>query len=79
MAVKLNEMEKKQTAVDWLIEQIQKQVDAGYGFNPRFDGNVIDQALQLEKQQIVDAYERGDKYKFEIPGEQYYLETYGKD
>jgi len=32
--------------------------------------------LEMEKQQIIMAYETGDKYKFEIPGEQYYNETY---
>lgn len=32
--------------------------------------------LEKEKQQIIDAYETGDKYKFEIPGEQYYKNTY---
>ena len=31
---------------------------------------------KLEKQQIIDAYEKGDKYKFEISGEQYYDKTF---
>ena len=35
--------------------------------------------LEKEKQQIIDAYETGDKYKFEISGEQYYKETYGRN
>lgn len=73
MAVKLNEMEKKQTAVEWLIEQMKKP------YADKHIMDILDQAKQLEKQQIVDAYERGDKYKFETPGEQYYTETYGKD
>jgi hypothetical protein len=30
----------------------------------------------MEKEQIIDAYERGDKYKTEIPGEQYYKENF---
>lgn len=34
------------------------------------------QMLTKEKQQIIDAYEKGDKYKFEIPGEDYYTQTY---
>lgn len=34
--------------------------------------------LEKEKQQIIDAYETGDKYKFEISGEKYYKNTYEK-
>jgi hypothetical protein len=30
------------------------------------------------EQQIIDAYEKGDKYKLEISGEQYYNETFIK-
>jgi RNA-binding protein YhbY len=37
-----------------------------------------EQALEMEKQQIIDAYERGDKYKFEPPGTDYYTETFNK-
>ena len=36
----------------------------------------LESLLPEEKQMIIDAYERGDKYKFEIPGEQYFKETY---
>jgi hypothetical protein len=39
---------------------------------------VFDEAIEIEKEQIIDAYERGDRYKFEISGEQYYNETYLK-
>jgi hypothetical protein len=31
----------------------------------------------MEKEQIIDAYEQGDKYKLNFSGEQYYNETYG--
>lgn len=32
--------------------------------------------IEKEKEVIINAYERGDKYKTEIPGEQYYNETF---
>lgn len=38
--------------------------------------DAFDEAIEKEKQQIIDAYEKGDKYKFEIPGEDYYTQTY---
>lgn len=38
----------------------------------------IAKAKEMEKQQIIDAYETGDKYKTEILGEQYYNETFNK-
>lgn len=39
----------------------------------------IESLLQIEKQQIITAYEMGDKYKLEISGEHYYNEAYGND
>ena len=64
---------KKQTAVEWLENQLKER----YSFmnsEPLFE-----QAKAMEREQIEDAYERGDKYKTEIPGRQYYNETYGGD
>jgi hypothetical protein len=31
----------------------------------------------MEKEQIIDSYEQGDKYKLNFSGEQYFNETYG--
>jgi hypothetical protein len=64
------------TAVEWLIEKmIAKQNGKG---DSRSMDEIFEQAKEIEKQQIIDAYEKGDKYKTEISGEQYYNETYGK-
>lgn len=71
-------MDKKQTAVEWLVEQIksdqnQKSLSASEWMQ------VINQAKQMEKEQILDAYgivettEQGDI----MNAEQYYNETYG--
>ena len=65
-------MEKKQTAVEYLVEELIKQ-----GFFKRLPIIAIQQASQMEKEQIIDSYEQGDKYKLNFSGEQYYNETYG--
>lgn len=71
----------KQTAVEWLIETIQKQIDAGYGFSPKFEEVIVGQAKEKEKEKIIDAYNQGclDTLKDEMKrGEQYYNETFNK-
>ncbi len=73
----------KQTAVEWLEDQIK---NSKYYFklmaeiNSRStvsQSNIFEQAKEMEKQEIIDAYEQGDKYKLNFSGEQYYNETYG--
>lgn len=62
---------KKQTAVQWILEQY---TDGNYGIE------VGEQALKMEKEQIVKANRDGvdmcvDKKPF-ITGEEYYSENY---
>ena len=68
----------KQTAVEWLIDKIYfKQVEV--------NRELLDQALEMEKQQTIDAWDKGD-YCIDLPdgtweqkyksGEDYYNETY---
>lgn len=79
-------MEKKQTAVEWLVEQIksdqnQKALSASEWMQ------VIEKAKEMEKEQIIDAHNEGfnDGYNDAKSGfepifedaEQYYNETYG--
>jgi lipopolysaccharide biosynthesis glycosyltransferase len=71
-------MENKQTAVEWLISQ-QKH-------NQFFDIETIEQAKEMEKEQIIEGYGHGhndgcrymnnEKQEFK-ESEQYYIETYG--
>ena len=67
--------DKKQTSVQWLVEKLYQK-----GFIKEIDGNepinLMKQALQMEREQIEDSYEVGDKYKTEISGEQYYNKTF---
>ena len=58
----------KQTAVEWLANKF------GLAFQLAWEEE-IQQALEMEKQQIIDACNYGD---FEELGEKYYNETYKK-
>ena len=43
----------RQTAVEWLREKLWKE------FNFIFSDNILDQAKEMEKQQIIDTFEKG--------------------
>lgn len=75
---------KKQTAVDWLVEQLRNNE------NIRWRGTRLieleDQAKEIEKQQIVDAYNQGRHngqtnwgFGNDITAEQYYNETFNNE
>jgi len=55
------------TAVEWLVEQILLTP-----LDIRSINKCLEQAKEMEKEQIIDAYQFGD-------GEQYYKETYEQD
>jgi hypothetical protein len=58
----------KQTAVEWLYEKLWKE------FNFSFSNNILEQAKEMEKQQIINAL-----HYFGIENaEQYYNETFKK-
>ena len=61
----------KQTAVEWLVYVVQSNIAPNY-----IPKEIVQQAKEMEKQQIIDAYETGDKYKTEISGEKYYNEQF---
>jgi hypothetical protein len=63
----------KQTAVYTLVEILIQE----FGFDADAATDVIQQALQMEREQIIDAYYEGKEYGFKEQGEQYYNETYG--
>jgi hypothetical protein len=60
----------KQTAVEWLM--LEKAL-VGY-----IDAEMVEQALELEKQQIIDAVNSQRQLGWDEKGEQYYNETYKK-
>ena len=60
---------KEKTAVEWLVEQMTKR-----DFIAIPKPELIDQAKEMEKEQITDAFENFD---FNLnDGEQYYNETF---
>jgi urease gamma subunit len=81
-------MSKKQTAVDWLVSQLQKTRNYQRVINEANASgssvmDVIEQAKAMEKEQIVNAHLTGLIHPLEIEAtkqaEQYYNETYGGD
>lgn len=69
MAQHISKMETTQTAVEWLIKELNLE---GYDYT-------ISQAKAMEKDQIIDAHNAGKNI---LPpnesGEQYYNQTYNK-
>jgi len=67
------------TAVEWLLGYINHLNENGYDFRPKYDENIVEQAKEMEKEQIMDAINFGDErgkittYK---SAEQYYNETF---
>jgi hypothetical protein len=59
----------KQTAVEWLIDQVEDYI----GLIPV---DIIEQAKEMEKQQIIDAVDGFPLHNRHLDGEQYYNETY---
>jgi hypothetical protein len=57
----------KQTAVEWLLDSLD------YNQNMLGIKEIIDQAKEMEREQIIEAYCNGDD---NISAQQYYNETY---
>jgi len=69
----------QQTAVEWLIEQIESYEIKTDIFNSMFFNvpkRMIEQAKAMEKEQIENAYEKGAEESWD--SEKYYNETYKK-
>jgi hypothetical protein len=85
----MSQESKKQTAVEWLVEQIIKYGLVPQGTNP--NNILFQQAKEMEKEQIMDAHRKGqedekdywnigDKSMTRHTGNsmEYYTKTYGK-
>ena len=68
----------KQTAVEWLVSQLNKQ-----GFAKVVTDEEIEQAKAMEKEQMIDTFNQGMNFSVDYFGfgiteaEQYYNETFG--
>jgi hypothetical protein len=68
----------KQTAVEWLIEQVAlNEHEEGFFLHTFLSNEEISKAKQMEKEQIMDAHRRVSVGLY-TDAEQYYNETYGK-
>lgn len=69
------DMETKLTAVQWLLEQTMYIRSTKWA-------DIVGQALEMEKEQIIKAYDSGGDHYTDfgnpIWGIDYYKETYGK-
>ena len=73
-----------QTVVEWLVSEIQRYNDSGYEFHPKYNEEIIEQAKEMERLQIINAYDLGSLSEMQYPnpetiienGEQYYNETF---
>ena len=72
---------EKQTAVEWFIRILNSPVCNGFIQGRRqIPHDIIQQAIEMEKQQIIDAHLDGQSFSIAIEeidyGEQYYNETF---
>ena len=61
-----NELSKNNTSTDSVIERINKE------------SSIWEQAKQMEKDQIVNAFEQGIEFAFPTNGSYYYNQTFNK-
>jgi len=82
-------MEKKQSSIDWLEQQIKDvfYVAEASEMTKKFK-SVFEQAKAMHKEEIIRAYQQGDKdgtnyeeflNEFEVYGSRYYTKTFGGD
>jgi hypothetical protein len=75
-------MENKQTAVDWLEQELDRQcmIKVFAWEDEAYFRKLLEQAKQMEKEQIIDACHHGvdyDKSPY-LNAKEYYNGTYGK-
>jgi hypothetical protein len=78
-------MDKEQTAVEWLFNEITLQYVAKGNLSFMDIVNMSQQAKEMEKEQIINAFEQGENNSVDYfnpenrikESENYYNETYG--
>ena len=66
----------KQTVVEWLVENLHLHNDVY--FVTKDKRKIIEQAKEMEKEQIIEAWMATDNPLQRMSAEQYYKETYEK-
>ena len=68
-------MEKKQSSVEWLAEQLTE-----YSLDKWEIKVIVQRALQMHKEEIAKSYFEGENRKWNsVNGYEYYNETFGGD
>jgi hypothetical protein len=67
----------KQTAVEWLVENLHLHNDVY--FVTKDKRKIIEQAKEMEKEQIIEAWMATDNPLQRMSAEQYYNETYNTE
>ena len=80
---KLKNTTMEKTAVEWLLEQLENQVsdDGKQTMSLKVTGFLLEQAKEMEKQQIIDAVTEANKSNnrnVSLNPKQYYNQTYNK-
>jgi hypothetical protein len=78
-------MENKQTAVEWFADKIDYLIPFVSDEHAKYFNSLIEQAKEMEKQQIIEAYQKGviDGYGDSLDfsncsdAENYYKQKYG--
>jgi len=65
-------MANKQTAIDWLVENL-------YYILKTEHYDIIDQAKEMEQEQIMNAWVKGVVSEGDMTARQYYKETYKQE
>jgi hypothetical protein len=68
----------KQTAVEWLYERLERMIPRTELYNID-KKHYLEQAKEMEKEQIMNAYKADLHPCSDEDAEQYYNETYNKD
>jgi hypothetical protein len=72
--------EDKETAIEWLIRMLYSPACVGFISGRRvIPHEIIKQALEKEKEQIIDAYNNGQQIPPFEYAEQYYRQTYNQN
>lgn len=66
----------KKTAVEWLVEELNQKIHIIPMDKWDMIRDIVKQAKEIEKEQIIDAYKYGNQSDVYFKPEQYYNETF---
>ena len=64
-----------QSAVEFAVNKLANLIPSG---NQILIRAILIEVKEMEKQQIINAYDKGNRYMFEQSGEKYYNEKFNK-